>query len=249
VSIRTRVRRLRPAGKRAGVLVRRVLSNWWAPLAALALCPLVAWWRPGGERVALQHADAVAGFERSLGVFVEPSLHAWAAHRPALLTVAWVLYLTLHVPVTGAALVWTRLERPAAWPRLRDLFVATQVLVMLVAVVVPTASPARLATSAGGGGPDTSAASLLQTPFAAMPSGHVAFALIAGATVALLTRRWWLRAAGAAYPLVIAAITLVTANHFVSDIVVATVIVLGCGLAVAVRDSRQPALRLGLDAR
>jgi hypothetical protein len=232
------------------VLVRRVLANGWAPLAALALCPLVAWWRPGGERVALGHAEAIAGFERSLGVFVEPAVHAWATQHPALLTAAWVLYLTLHVPVTGAALVWTRLERPQAWPRLRDLFVATQVLVMAVAVAVPTASPVRLGEVARGAAPpDTGLSSLLQTPYAAMPSGHVAFALIAGGTVVALTRSPWLRIAGAAYPLLIAAVTVLTANHFVSDLAVAGAIVLACGVVLALRDARQPALRPRLDAR
>ncbi len=68
-------------------------------------------------------------------------------------------------------------------------------------------------------------AHLLQSPFAAMPSGHVAFALVAGATFARLGDMAWLRAFGWLYPGLVVAITVVTAHHLFVDAFAATALV------------------------
>ena len=180
--------------------------------------------QPGTAAEAIARARDLAAAERSLGVFVEPAVHGWAEGLPALMAVACVIYLLAHVPATAGALVWARLEHPRAFPWLRDVFVATQLLVLAGAMVAPTAPPSRLpeegfadATGAFWGGATTGGAHVLQSPFAAMPSGHVAFALIAGGAVAVLARRRWIRALGALYPVLVVAITVMTANHFLLD--------------------------------
>jgi hypothetical protein len=66
---------------------------------------------------------------------------------------------------------------------------------------------------------DTGAAGLMVNPYAAVPSMHVCFALIVGLTGARLARRRPTAAAWAAYPILVTAIVLVTANHFILDAV------------------------------
>jgi len=137
-----------------------------------------------------------------------------------------------HVPVAGWALVWTRCLRPDAYPLVRNAFLATQVLLVAVYVAIPTAPPRLLEgegfsdTLAGLWGSELAdSAHLLQSPFAAMPSGHVAFALLAGGTFALLGDRGWLRVFGWLYPPLVIAVTIATANHFWLDVLGAVALV------------------------
>jgi hypothetical protein len=204
--------------RRAGVREAALL------LAALALCPLAALAIGDDAAGPLARAEAIASFERSLGLFFEPAVHGWTADRSWLLTVAGVFYVWAHVPVAGWALIWTWYLRPDAYPALRNAFLATQVLLIGVYVAIPTAPPRLLP---GRGFTDTlsglwgnelaDSAHLLQSPFAAMPSGHVAFALLAGGTFALLGDQRWLRIFGWLYPPLVVAVTIATANHFWLD--------------------------------
>jgi hypothetical protein len=127
--------------------------------------------------------------------------------------------------------VWAWLERPAAFAAARDTLVLAQVLTVAGYVTAPTAPPRMLGdlgfrdTLAGFWGAGTANAThLLQSPFAAMPSGHVAFALVAAGTVAALVRSRIVRALAVAYPVLVVAVTVATANHFLADAVVAAVV-------------------------
>jgi hypothetical protein len=60
---------------------------------------------------------------------------------------------------------------------------------------------------------------LIQSPYAALPSGHVAFAVVSAGIVCSLAPWRWVRAVVAAYPLLVTAIVLATANHFWVDAV------------------------------
>jgi hypothetical protein len=64
---------------------------------------------------------------------------------------------------------------------------------------------------------DSSLVSSLYNPYAAVPSMHIGFALVVGATVALLARRPVLRAVGALYPLFVLFVIVATGNHFFVD--------------------------------
>jgi len=58
---------------------------------------------------------------------------------------------------------------------------------------------------------------LVQSPFAAVPSGHVAFATFAARTVIALACSHWIRAVAAAYLALVVAIVIATENHFWLD--------------------------------
>lgn len=193
-------------------------------LAALALCPVVALLAP--DEAPLDRTRALADVERALGLFFEPAVHEWVAARPALLTAAGLFYVWVHVPATIGALVWARLERPHAFPFARDVFLATQAITVVGYLAFPVAPP-RMAPELGftdtlsavyGTGGEALAHSV-QSPYAAMPSGHVAFALIAAGTVFALVRSRVLRVAAVLYVGLVVAIIIGTANHFWLDAV------------------------------
>jgi hypothetical protein len=152
------------------------------------------------------------------------------AERPSLLAVLSFLYLWGHVPATVGALVWTRLEHPRAFPLARDAFLGTQLIVVTGYLLVPTAPPRMLFGSerASGGLVD-----MIQSPYAALPSGHVAFAVTVTGIVCSLAPWLWVRAVMALYPLLVTAVVLTTANHFWLD-AVAGAAAAGTGLALAV---------------
>ncbi len=157
-------------------------------------------------------------------------MHAWLAARPTLLAVLGFLYLWGHVPATVGALVWARLEHPRAFPLARDAFLATQVVVVAGYLLVPTAPPRMLF---GDERPTGGMVDLIQSPYAALPSGHVAFAVVTAGIVGSLAPWRWVRAVVAAYPLLVTAVVLATANHFWVD-AVAGVGAAASGLALTV---------------
>ncbi len=58
---------------------------------------------------------------------------------------------------------------------------------------------------------------MLYNPFAAVPSMHVAFALMIGVPALMLVKRRVARSLWALYPLVVTFVVVVTANHFWLD--------------------------------
>ena len=230
----------------------------FAPVAGTFLaCPLVALLASDVATGAVARGRDLADAERAAGLFVEPTLHAWAAGHETLMAVAGFAYLTLHVPVMISVLAWVYLLRPAAFAPLRTVFLAAQALTVAGWVALPTAPP-RLIGDPGFSdtlrelwGPATAEQTTwVQSAYAAMPSGHVAFALMAGGAVLLLARQPVARALGGAYPVGMVLLTVVTANHFWLDAVGAMMVVaVAAGVALAVhrvpRGSRVVAVEPG----
>jgi len=224
-------------------------------LAALALCPVVALLAP--DEAPLDRTRALADAERALGLFFEPAVHEWVAARPALLTAAGLFYVWVHLPATIGALVWARLERPRQFAFARNVFLATQVLTVIGYLAFPVAPP-RMAPELGftdtlsavyGSGGEALAHSV-QSPYAAMPSGHVAFALVAAGTVFCLVRSRLLRVGAVLYVALVVAIIIATANHFWLDAVGgAAAAALGClavrGITISIH--RRGVVRKGGD--
>lgn len=175
---------------------------------------------PDDPASALARGQALLDVERALGLWVEPALHDWALRVPGLMGAVMLFYVWVHVPATVGALVWAWLERPEHFARARDAFLATQAVVVAGYVALPTAPPRLLGIPGLSDPLDPRAAALaatVQSPYAAFPSGHMAFALIAGGVVLTLGHARWFRVLGALYPLVVLAVIVVTANHFWLD--------------------------------
>jgi hypothetical protein len=191
-----------------------------APVAfVLALCPVVAALAPG-PAVPLARAQRLIGLERSWGLFFEPGVHRWTAARPDLMRVADVAYAGVHLPVMLGVLAWIWVARARAFRLARRTFVLAQALIVAGYVLAPTAPP-RMVPSVGYGdaigGGLTGLDRLAMSPYAAMPSGHAAFAVIAAGCLVALSRRPVVRLAALAYPFAVLLEIVATGNHIWLD--------------------------------
>ncbi len=213
-------------------------------LAVFAACPVVALLAPHDPTVALARGRELVHLERSLGVLLEPAANRWAAAHGLLFAVLTWAYLLVHVPATVGALVWTWLERRSAFARGCLALVLCQALVVAGYLVAPTAPPhmlGELGMRTGLGASDgerAGLAGLLQSPYAAVPSGHVAFAVVAAWVVASAARPLAVRLLAVLYPVVVVVVVVLTGNHLLADVA------LGAGAALGAVTTATLAVRL-----
>jgi membrane-associated phospholipid phosphatase len=175
--------------------------------------------------VAFDHARGIVSVERSLGVFFEPGLQHWVSnHASWLLDVANWSYVNAHLMGTGAFMLWLFFTHRQSFAFVRNMFMIAMGIALIGYVVFPTAPPRYLPewgfndTVANYVGNHTAnTASVLYNPYAAIPSMHVAFALMIGIPGARLTKTRWLRPLWYFYPVLVTFVVLVTANHFWVD--------------------------------
>ena len=219
-------RRVFPAG--------RALSAWTRELSVMF--GLYGLWQLAGGLSLGQAADAVRRGRLILHV------EAWlrfpgeaAVQRPflpyhGLLRALDLYYVVLHVAVTGAVLVWVFARHRERYPVVRNtlaLATAGSLLVALVPVAPPRLVPGSRVVDVGRlVGPTVYPATARPglDQLSAMPSVHVAWALVAaGAVVYVLHSRWrWL---AVVHPVFTVAVVVVTGNHYFADAVVAAAIV------------------------
>ena len=179
----------------------------------------------GGASVAVHHARMIASLERSLHVFVEAGVQHAARGLPGLIGTLGALYLTLHLVGTGTYLLWLHRRRPAAFPLVRTTLLIASGLALIGYVAFPTAPPRMaalgIADTISGGHVDLNhgLVSSLYNPFAAVPSMHVGYAAIVGASLIRDGRRPALRAMGVLYPVLVVLVIVATGNHFLFDAV------------------------------
>jgi hypothetical protein len=200
----------------------------------------------GGADAAQRHAARVVDLERSLHVFGEGSVQRAVHDVPLLPGLLGYAYVTLHLVVTAAALVWVYRKRRHAYRALRNTLVAANAIAITGYWLFPTAPP-RLA-GVGIGDTVSSATSLNLTsgfassfynPYAAVPSMHIGFSLLVGLTVARLAQRRFVRVAAATYPLFVLLVIVATGNHFFLDAAAGAAVALVAAGAVAVLARRQ----------
>jgi hypothetical protein len=83
----------------------------------------------------------------------------------------------------------------------------------------------------------TTGANALFNPYAAVPSMHVAFALMIGIPLAVLAKHRAVRWFWTAYPLIVTFVIVMTANHFVFDAILGA-LTAGCAYAAAFQLAR-----------
>ena len=191
----------------------------------LALCPLVALLRPGTPDTALGRGAWLLAAQRDLGLAIEPAIHRWVATRPLVAGVISVHYLVVHIAALIGAACWLYARRPAGYRELRARFAFAQTVTALLYVAMPVA-PLRMVLTGDSTSPAGAWSRSVQYEFAAMPSGHVVFALVIGISVwQHAGPRWrWL---GVAHPVCTVLVVMATAHHLLAD-------ALGAALVVAV---------------
>lgn len=179
----------------------------------------------GKGEAAFANGDRLIDIERSLGTFFEPGL------QQALITEQWLIdaanwmYLNTQFVITTGFLVWLYLFRNEHFYFVRNMFMVSMGLALIGYSLYPTAPP-RLFPEAGftdtiagftNVEQDSGAVSLLINPYAAVPSMHVAFALMIAVPGMALARIAAARLFWSVYPLIVLFVIVVTANHFWLD--------------------------------
>jgi hypothetical protein len=180
---------------------------------------------PLGAAVAFKNARELISIEQSLHIFVEPSVQAWAVGKPAIIDFASWVYINAQVTVTVSALVYLYLAHNSSFYFVRNMFVVAMAIALIGYVVVPTAPP-RFFPEWGffdsvsdmmGVSHDSVAVNAIFNPYAAIPSMHVAFALMIAVPIARLAHHRVTRIVWSLYPLVVVFVIVATANHFFTD--------------------------------
>ncbi len=204
-------------------------------------------WRPNAQE-ALRNARNVASFEASHGFFVEPALQHFFehSHQIGAFVLTWVdvtdfsddVYAFCHIFVTLAVVAWLYVDHRPKFILVRNVVFLTNALALVGYEFFPTAPP-RLASGiiyAGHavrfrdtmrhvlGTGTLNGTPIAYNPFSAMPSLHVAWALIVGACLLFIARNPLIRMLGVVYPAVMIFTVVITANHFVLDAVGAAVV-------------------------
>jgi hypothetical protein len=178
----------------------------------------------GQTVAAFEHARQLIHVEQSLGLFFEPGVQHWADADGWPITIANWMYVNSHFVVTTTFLVWLYVARNRAFYFVRNMFMVAMGLALVLYLVYPTAPPRFLpefgftdtvADFVGEAAEHT--ASALYNPYAAVPSMHVAFALMVGIPAAKLVRHRVLKVLWLLYPGIVTFVVVATGNHFWID--------------------------------
>ncbi len=220
---------------RVRVLQGRLLPQGWMDVlrqvalfgAAYVGYRLVRGLVEGDANAAFAHARELISFERTMHVFVEPSVQAWGSSSRVLMDFSSWLYVNAQTTVTIGALAYLYLRHNRNFYFVRNMFMVAMAIALVGYAIFPTAPP-RFMPEWGfidsvadftGVHVDAHSASLsaLTNLYAAVPSMHVAFALMIGWPLARLVRWRPVRVLWVLYPFLMAFVIVVTANHFIID--------------------------------
>src|SRR3954454_2071849 len=181
----------------------------------------------GRAATAFANARELIDIERGMHIFIEPTVQAWASGSQVIIDAASWVYINAQTTVTLSALIWLYLFRNSSFYFVRNMMVVAMGIALVGYVVFPTAPPRFLpewgfydaVADFTGVSHDSVAVNALFNPYAAVPSMHVAFALMIGWPLAKLVQWRALRVFWLLYPLVMTFVIVVTGNHFIADAV------------------------------
>jgi PAP2 superfamily len=181
--------------------------------------------RRGGRARARRNAERIVRLERRLGLDFEPAVQHLLLRSPRLVHGLNVGYGLLNVTLTVGWLMLLFHRRDDGFHRFRTACLLAHVGAQPVFFVLPTAPPRVLDefvdTLSEVSGLDLEHPFLVRfyNPVAAMPSLHVAFAVVTGAEIAERSGSALVRSAARAYAPLVATVVAGTGNHYVLDAV------------------------------
>lgn len=191
--------------------------------------------RRNGRARALRNAECIVAFQERTGLAVEPSVQRALLRFPRVVHGLNVGYGLFNVTLTVGWLVLLYRRRDDGYHRFRRTCLLAHVGAQPVFLLVPTAPPRVLDgfvdTMSEVSGLDLEHPLLVRfyNPVAAMPSLHVAFAVVTGAEIAERTDSRVVKALAHSYAPLVATVVAGTGNHYVLDAVA------GAALGVAAR--------------
>jgi hypothetical protein len=214
----------------------RLLPNGWVDVlrqvglfgVAYLLYRLVEGAVSHNSAVAFAHARDMISLERTLHIFVEPSVQSWAAGSHLLIEVATYVYINAQTTILIGLLLYLYTAHNKSFYFVRNMLFVAMLIALIGYAFFPTAPPRFLPNYGfidtisyitGTSARNSTVANEFFNPYAAVPSMHVAFAVMIGWTLARLVRTriarvWWLL-----WPVWITFVTVITGNHFLLDAV------------------------------
>jgi hypothetical protein len=225
---------------RLGHLQARALPHGWLDLARQVAFGVVGYLFyslvrvlvAGSPAAAFENARGVIQLERTLHVFVEPSIQTWAYGSHLVMGLSSWIYLNAQTSITIGGLLYLYFRRNGSFYFVRNMFAVAMLIALVGYAVFPTAPPRFLPEWGGPTHPfidsvgdithiqvghASAAMDKLFNPYAAIPSMHVAFAIMIGWPLASLARSRAVAVLWRLYPLLIAFVIIATANHFIID--------------------------------
>lgn len=182
-----------------------------------------------GERGAFARARWIVSAERFVHLPDEADLQRFLVEHASTAHVANFYYATMHFSVMGVFLIWLFVRHRDRYRPVRRVLAVTTLICLLIALL-PVAPP-RLLTSYGfidvaarfgesvyGNGTGFTADQL-----SAMPSVHVAWAVLVGAAVWTVSDSRW-RFIGPLHTVLTVLIVVATGNHYWADGIVAVAV-------------------------
>jgi len=227
-------------------VVTRHLGRFWQALlqSGMVIVAVVVYFLVRGlmstsvER-AHDHAHSLLDIERAMGIAWEADMQGWASNHGWLAGAMNNIYIWAHWPVIALTLAWLLWKHGDEFRVMRNAMVISGLIGFVFFALYPMAPP-RFLTELGFVDTvmrDTSSYRVLQPPaftnqYAAMPSLHVGWNLLMGIAIFRTTRHVFWRGFAILMPITMYIATILTANHFVLDGVVGSIVAL-VGLAVA----------------
>lgn len=186
----------------------------------------------GSAQLAFSNGRAIAGLEQKLSLFFEPSLQHLVLKQQWLVEAANWAYMNTHFVVTTAFLIWLYFARNDNFYFVRNMFMVAMGLALVGYLAIPTAPPRMLASLGFTDtivqfshiSSDSTTMRTLINPYAAVPSMHMAFAIMISVPAYALVKSHFFKAGWALYPLLVLFVIMVTANHFWFDALVGALV-------------------------
>ena len=181
--------------------------------------------RGDGRARARRNAQRIVALQERLGVDVEPALQRAVLRFPRAVHGLNVGYAAFNVTLTVGWLILLYRRRDPEYHRLRRACVFAHLGAQPVFLLFPTEPPRALEgfvdTLSEVSGLDLEHRLLVRfyNPVAAMPSLHVAFAVLTGAAIAERAESSAAKAAAYAYAPAVSLVVAATGNHYVLDAV------------------------------
>ena len=195
-------------------------------------------WNERGRSRAARNAERVVAAEERLGLRIEPAVQQAALRHRRLVDMLNVGYAVGNLTLSAGWLIVLHRRGSPAFIRERRAAVAAYAGALPVFLAFPTAPPRsrdEVVDTLLDRGIDLDNRWLVRfyNPIAAMPSHHVAFAVVTGLGMARFARNPLVRAFGVVYPAAVSLVVVATGNHYTADVIAGAA--LGAAARVATR--------------
>jgi hypothetical protein len=206
----------------------------------------------GATSVAEQNARDVLHVERAIGLDWEAGAQALILEQSSLVRFFNFVYTWMFWPVLAVALIVLYRRDRRDYARFRNALFISGAVGLVVFAMFPVAPPRFLdgftdTINAFSGQSALAHPSGVTNEYAAMPSFHVGWTVLAGVALWRVLRRWVLRSLAIVPGLLMSLTVVVTANHYVLDAAAGVIVAFG-GFGLALLGDRLFARPAGAEA-